>query len=274
MLFATLISAAAAAGSPGAVVIDSSSPDYARGDAVGAGASLSLRAGESVTVLHRSGAVRTFLGAGAHPIDSPADARASAATSAMAALVATTERPATGATRGRHGGACEAVETADPQAVAASCGRTLAEGDDAPELSLAFSAPISAYSPGAAMRLQASTNFDAFLACEIAPADAGADPATVRLGFDAHGAARLSRNVAIYAPVRGGAPLRAPEAPGRYALSCDAFDETVWKTLARALDEIGTATPPYPEWRRMAARYAEISRSSHAIVSLSFTVSH
>ncbi len=238
---------------------------------VGAEDALTLRPEERVTVLHRSGAVRTFIGAGRHAVDTPADQRVSAAEAAVEALLASSELPATGATRGVPHKTCTTIETDNDDVVSTSCGRAIAEDDVAPELSLAFTAPLDAYPAGAAMRVKASANFDAFLACEIAPV-AGGDASQVRLGFDAHGATRLDGNVLAYVPGRGGEPLQAPEAPGRYALSCDAFDEIVWTTLARALDEIGTATPPYAEWRRMAARYAEISRSPHAIVSLSFTV--
>ena len=264
--FVSLACAAAASSSAG-VVIDSTSPAYARGDTVSAESTIIVGKGEQVVVLHHSGAVRTFNSPGAHPLEEDAEKRASAARSAMTALMASTQRPEIGATRTFDLDACLELAKTDPNITKDACEMAAAAAKE-PQLNVSIAAPLMTFAPDAPVMFQLSSNFDSFLTCRLESEKNGAAETTLKLGPAIHGAAQLDSGVEVHAPKRGGDPITLGAKPGDYFLTCEAFDATAWTSIAFALSESGAEKPCTKDWRRMVAAYGEMTNAPYAVETI------
>ncbi len=256
-----------------AVVVESTAPDYTTGALLGSGSEIVLGAGETVVIMHRSGAIRTLETPGAHVIDRPEDARISTARAAMAALMSDAPRPELGATRSFDYDSCMAAAEGEPGFPARFCDDLRVEfGSDA-TLSVTVLAIDTTLTPASPVILELTASFDAQVVCALEDLAGTPVISPLRIGPAPSHAVYLPAGVVTHAPARGGPKLSFPVEAGDYRVVCDGFDAGLWNELkaARALQGDHPRLEP-DTWLSLVSNSADLLVAKRARATRSVTM--
>ena len=237
------------------VVINSSAPNYARGDIVKDGQSISLAPEQSISILNPAGDLLTFTEPGVFGEISDTDP---SNLSAWDALTWNKHRSAVGGTRAQSYEDCIGQE----EMTVDDCDLIYKAGDTAPELDLKFLGNAKRFRKKQPIRLSLKANFKAQLFCEITDGSEYSEP--LRYGKNDAYSVLLMSGAKTLLPKRGGNPVAAPRAAGHYIISCVAID-------AQALQIVQDADTDPAEGntsKDVAIKFAEISGAPLARASI------
>ena len=220
------------------VVLQSTSEAYPRGAIVASGEALHLAAGESLTILDKSGAIEVFDAPGQYGSDatSPGEREIDRDFPIVEAAIWDRQRAEIGGTREFDFSACvEAAETRDDLTLA-DCERTRAHIEAGPQLELGFTGYAATRKPGEALHLSLKTNFEARVACQMASEQGEAHHRTLGIGHRGEADYHLRKNLVVFVPMRGTPAIKAPDTPGQYAIRCKAVDADTASTFEEVAD--------------------------------------
>jgi len=260
---------------PAAVVIESSSSTYARGDSFARDVVFNLAEGERVVLLDWRGEVQTFEVPGSHRLVEEDAREVTVAESALEALFAPPGRAEIGATRDGELDICLNEAKEDPAKTEEDCYAKF--GEEEPDVDVETMQSTSVYVAGSSASFVVTSNFDAMMSCVSVRVDQSGDVTVLQMGpagDDGRPALNLSANVKAYAPVRGGADIKLSDEPGNYKMDCMAVETTAWEEMIEAINAAGgnASAIEAVEFDRMLSAYTIMKGVPHIRRSLDIEI--
>lgn len=246
------------------VVVQSSAPNYAKGDIVKDGQSISLTPEQSIVVLDPTGELVTI---SETSVFGAAQAGESKTVNAWDALTWDKRRTAVGGTRAQSYEDCiQSAETRDDLTEEACARIHLGEKDEAATLELKLLGNASAMGAGKPIKLSLKASFEADTSCRIQ--DASGKQTGLLLTKNKSTMARLMSGTITHLPKRGGAPISAPKLAGDYTIACTA----VGTEAVQIAENADTSTSDEREIQKLAISFSEISGAPLAYAEIKLTI--
>ena len=246
------------------VVVQSSAPNYVRGDIVKDGQSISLGPEQSITVLDPTGELVTV---SETSVFGAAETGETMTMNAWDALTWDKRRTAVGGTRTQSYEDCVALAETRRDLTAEECARIhLEENDEADTFELKLLGNPAAMKAGQPMKLSLKASYEADVSCRLQ--DASGQQTELPLSRNDSSLARLMSGTLTHLPKRGGAPFPAPNIAGEYTLACTAISSQAMQIAKDADASISNEN----EIQKLAISFSEISNAPLGFAEIKLTV--